>query len=1550
MYRISRFRSSLIKPVAYTTLICFVLGVAAVDADALAPSSGARNPLTRCEYDIATRYHAGQIAFAESPEDRAFLEERNATRALFLSHGKILVHRSFRNKPADLARVIIHEQVEAIMQIMARFERSKYAALVAMVLACRVKLPAGYARADDPAWMDLKTAFGRLFPGEARSYITGQPLDDELLANHIVAKAIELILARDDNLLAAPLSAQETLFLGAMERIILANRHLYFTGIFWDASLRAARIRLALANGMRFVQAANGRMDTEPAATSAKPEPAAGPSVLPEAGAATVPPQAAVPDAVDAQKIRPGGAAALSTILPLAVILPVANIGVMTAVAAAGFGDSLFEAAVLTVVNIAIVSVHAYLFERAYRLNAAERRQAVRALRESEQNYRALFDTVDDIIIVGDYDGRIVYVNPAVSAKLGYSRAELIGMRFADLHPADKRDEAAAIIAAMLKGEKDRCPLPLLSKSGAIMPVETRVWFGKWNGKDCIFGISKDLTREQDALQKFDRFFRSNPAPMAVTRLPDRAFTDINDAFLMILGYSREEVLGKTSAELGLFVDPEQQREVREELSRSGTIAERELKVRRKDGVVLDGLFSGEVVASQGERYFLTVMIDQTMRKRAEQEHLQALEMLRKVLSTSQDMIFVKDHDLRTVLCNDSYAAAVDKKPEELYGKTDIENGWPAELVMGDPARNRKGFRDDDLAVLRGEERRSSAEEGYVRGRRVVFDTLKLPLRASDGTVIGVLGISRDITEQKAMEDELRKSHDILRKFSEQVPGALYQFILYPDGAYGISFVSAEVERVFGVTQAEVRANAATIFARVYPEDRGALMTAITRSAHTLQTFHHEFRIEHPTKGLRWVLGHSRPERLPDGRIVWYGFMSDITDRKKADEATILLAKNEAIGLLAAGIAHDFNNVLQAAKLATEAIPQSLEALGLPPDRTQGIVELTGLANAALARGVAIAGQLLTFARGGKAAKEICYIRKMIEKTTLLACSGSAIKSRLALADDLWPVHADSNQLSQVVQNLVVNARDVMPQGGVVSVAADNFTVHDTGATLMPGKYVRIVVRDEGPGIAQEHMAKIFEPYFTTKPHGHGIGLAACKSIVADHGGLITVESRPGEGAVFAVYIPAVEGPVVDAARETPGRGQMRLYDGKRVLVLDDEEMIRRPLVMQLERLGFEVEEAVTGEEAIERYTAAREAGRSFDLAIFDLTIPGGMQGREAFERLKQYDPAIRAIVSSGYSEDATGAEYAAVGFLASLPKPYGLKDLKQKIEFVLGAGTDADITAAASPDAQTQSGPAPAPVLPAQPIEIDMPHPAPAEPVSLRRIGVSVRQGATAEEQDFVASMMDLEEAARGEFGAAADEIDARSVSCGMAGQSIILYADDLLNNAALVDLEQTVRGLSARSAFLSGGKIVLYAEKRESAAFVAGIIRHADPAAQTVIITRDQLQSSDDDVKVTEALIRMANAKGAGHALGIIRGPSRQPEELTDFAKDTGLPIVIVGPEQGVYSFAQALAMVIEAKMTDGAARGWVIPLPLVTSFSDDIIRRYERYQRALAVLMAA
>lgn len=389
----------------------------------------------------------------------------------------------------------------------------------------------------------------------------------------------------------------------------------------------------------------------------------------------------------------------------------------------------------------------------------------------------------------------------------------------------------------------------------------------------------------------------------------------------------------------------------------------------------------------------------------------------------------------------------------------------------------------------------------------------------------------------------------------------------------------------------------------------------------------------------------------------------DITQRLR-DEAERRKAETlDQLGLLAGGIAHDFNNLL------TSIIGNiSLLSLLLPPhDELRG--RLNDARNASL-RARDLAQQLLTFARGGAPIKKAGCIGKLIEDTVSFSLRGSHSLSRVEIAPDLWTAEFDGGQLSQVIANLVVNADQAMPNGGTLTVSCDNFVAltHSSPALrhLSPGDYIRIKVSDEGVGIPEKCLKRIFDPYFTTKETGNGLGLATTYSIVKNHGGVITVDSVPGHGTTFTIYLPATSEPQQSQTiplPEQPREKQVSEMTGKgRVLIVDDEEAIRALVDFTLARLGYEVTEAGTAREGVETYRKALEEGQRFDLVILDLTLPGGMGGKEALKELLEIDPQVIAIVSSGYATDATMSCYEEIGFRGVITKPYEAAELGRTV------------------------------------------------------------------------------------------------------------------------------------------------------------------------------------------------------------------------------------------------------------------------------------------------
>ncbi|HEY9073691.1 MAG TPA: ATP-binding protein, partial [Desulfobaccales bacterium] len=381
----------------------------------------------------------------------------------------------------------------------------------------------------------------------------------------------------------------------------------------------------------------------------------------------------------------------------------------------------------------------------------------------------------------------------------------------------------------------------------------------------------------------------------------------------------------------------------------------------------------------------------------------------------------------------------------------------------------------------------------------------------------------------------------------------------------------------------------------------------------------------------------------------------DITDRQKAEAERLRFSKLESLGLLAGGIAHDFNNILT-------AIIGNISLAMLNPKNEGQVRGRLQEAEVACQQAQILARQLLTFAKGGAPVKKITSVASTIDESVTLACRGTQVRCEFQAADDLWLVEADPGQIGQVFQNLIINAVQAMPSGGTIAIRAVNHRQEATGQPLSPGKYVQVTIRDQGIGIPKEYLPKIFDPYFTTKQSGSGLGLATAYSIIKSHHGEISVESTMGVGTNFQICLPASDRKMV-----LPSGPDKTLLGGKgKILVMDDEEIVRQVLERMLANLGYEAELARDGAEALEKFTAAEEAGDKFAAVILDLTVPGGMGGKETMEKLLKIDPQVKAIVSSGYSDDPIMADPKKYGFSEFIAKPYKVMDLNKILHDII--------------------------------------------------------------------------------------------------------------------------------------------------------------------------------------------------------------------------------------------------------------------------------------------
>jgi signal transduction histidine kinase/ActR/RegA family two-component response regulator len=384
---------------------------------------------------------------------------------------------------------------------------------------------------------------------------------------------------------------------------------------------------------------------------------------------------------------------------------------------------------------------------------------------------------------------------------------------------------------------------------------------------------------------------------------------------------------------------------------------------------------------------------------------------------------------------------------------------------------------------------------------------------------------------------------------------------------------------------------------------------------------------------------------------------AQIAAKQKIEEELFRTRQLESLGVLAGGIAHDFNNLLT-------AILGNISLAKLVADPSDKMFARLEDAEKASVRARDLTQQLLTFSKGGAPIKKVTSIADVIKDSARFALRGSKTRCELTVPDDLWPVEVDEGQISQVINNLVINADQAMPEGGEVNICAGNLVLNERRRVSLPlGRYIRISVKDSGMGIPKDHLSKIFTPYFSTKQRGSGLGLATSYSIVGKHNGLITVESELGTGTTFHIYLPATEKETLKKEKETN-----TMSNGKgKILIMDDEEMVRCATGEMLSHIGYKVEFANDGAEAIRLYKKAKESeGLCYDMVILDLTVPGGTGGKETVRKLLEIDPNVKAVASSGYANGSIMAEFKKYGFKGVIAKPYRIDELYDVVNRVI--------------------------------------------------------------------------------------------------------------------------------------------------------------------------------------------------------------------------------------------------------------------------------------------
>lgn len=732
---------------------------------------------------------------------------------------------------------------------------------------------------------------------------------------------------------------------------------------------------------------------------------------------------------------------------------------------------------------------------------------------------------------------------------------------------------------------------------------------------------------------------------------PDWRFRTWNKAAESIFGWRAEEIIGRAPLELPAWPADIHFDNIVDKIRQDGAWAG-ELPVPGKGGRRLQIFARVTLVrdATGAPAGAVAVIHDLSDRKLADE----TIRRLARLVDSVSDVICSTDLEFRIQTVN--HAA------EALYG-------FNASEVIGLNARDVLNMeypnsnREDAIRQLLETGSWTGEVIHHCRdGRPLTMVESRSLLRDAGGRATGVVSVARDLTYLREAEDIMAVSEE---RFRAVVETAREGIITTDSEGNIISWNNAAAD-IFGYNMVEILGESALVLLpeKIRPEQETALHLAAATD------FHSRPRRIQETTG-RHRDGHEIPLEFSmayweaRGRRFFTVILRDISERKKAEAERSRLDKLDSLGVLAGGIAHDFNNILT-------AILGNISLARLENDRNSA-VRLLEDAEEACHRATGLTRQLLTFAKGGAPVLQALSLPEMLMETVNFTMRGSGVNAEFMLDPALWPVDADPSQLTQVVQNIVLNAIQAMPSGGNIWVRARNEVLPDGDPAGLPsGKYTRVEIQDSGPGIPPDIIDKVFDPYFTTKTGGTGLGLCASQSIIRRHGGIIRADSPAGGGAIFTLYLPATEKhPSPRPARPNqvrPGQG--------RLLIMDDEPAVRMTSARLFERQGYEVTVAATGEEALRLYEDGMHSKHPFNAVILDLTVRGGMGGRDALARLLALDPLARAIVSSGYAENEAIQDYRAQGFKAALPKPYSVDTAAHIVRDVINEGREKPVVA----------------------------------------------------------------------------------------------------------------------------------------------------------------------------------------------------------------------------------------------------------------------------------
>jgi PAS domain S-box-containing protein len=881
-------------------------------------------------------------------------------------------------------------------------------------------------------------------------------------------------------------------------------------------------------------------------------------------------------------------------------------------------------------------------------------------LRRSRSTLRAILQFTENIIIVLDKNGMIIEASNQVEKIFGISLEDIIGKvswesfsidedvdrlkgYFSDRARGTGNPPSTYTLRAKIAGEESRF---MRANVGFIPGTEERV---------VILKDLSEVLQEQQKTAKSEERYRTVVENIedGIVICNEERILFANKSFCMMTGLSREDIYTFSP----MYFLHEADRDTFKSLflksgkKKTGKLVfETGIKKGRK---YLPAELSTTPMVYRDAEAILFSVRDMTQRYEAEKKFKESHSIMKAIVDNSPVGISVHDRNGTLLMANDSWRAIWSKSLEN-QKKMMIPR---ARLRMDEGDSYLGEFQDDVEAI-------------YKNGGELFIPRIRLPNPASGGAeyishhfyalmddkgeVDKVVILTLDLTASLKTRFELEETREQYRELSGNIPVAVYKTTLESGGR--IISANKEMYKMFFGEENGDFSNVSVKDLYVDPERRKELKEKLSEND-AVRGFEAKLKRLDGSTFLASISARKGPG-IKGKKEYIEGIIRDITDQRRVEEELQRIEHLESIGTLAGGIAHDFNNLL----MVIQGNISLAQTESDPSEFSKHIDE----AETSIEEATILARQLLTFAKGGVPIKKSVEIASFVKESVLFALRGSDVEAVFEFEDNIEKIEADREQIAHVIRNMVLNSVQAMTGSGKITVSCSDARIDsNSDIHLRFGDYVRISIKDTGKGIPPDDLKKIFNPYFTTKPDGSGLGLSTSYSIVSRHSGTIEVFSEEGRGTEFVIYLPARE-------PEKKSSLPQKEFDAKadtasaHILIMDDDPKIRRVLTGMLKVLGHRVTESSDGAEAVELYREHFSSGEPFDAVIMDLTIPGGMGGEAAIKILKEIDPDVRAIVSSGYATNPVLSNYSDYGFRGELVKPFRISTLKKEMKAIL--------------------------------------------------------------------------------------------------------------------------------------------------------------------------------------------------------------------------------------------------------------------------------------------